>query len=193
MATHSISVAETNTQGRKRNIFQRGQSHFSCFFFVPGVRCFFPVENFHSGRPKTNFSGFEKGKEKNKTKQNKQKTKTNKQTNKQKKVLSSFCNFSSFHFKFSCFSVSFTLFSLASLFPGRSAEISLGALCPHAYYATANTSQMSEKIHCPHFKHPFQALSHCKSSPTMLVMVRHGNTLNHSSRCFKFITIHSYL
>ena len=51
-------------QGGKRNIFQRGQSHFSWFF--PSVKCFFPVENSHFGTPKTNFSGLksEKGEKK---------------------------------------------------------------------------------------------------------------------------------
>ena len=38
----------------KKNIFQRGQSHFSQFF-PAGVKCFFPVENFRIGTPKTNF------------------------------------------------------------------------------------------------------------------------------------------
>ena len=94
-------------QGRKRNIFQRGQSHFSWFF--PGVKCFFPIENSHFGTPTTNFSGFEKW----------------------KKKTSSFCNFSSFHFQFSTFPFSisffsspFPLFFFLPLFPGRSAEIS---------------------------------------------------------------------
>ena len=45
-------------QGRKRNIFQRGQSHFLDFF--PGVKCFFPVENSHFGGPKKKFHWFEK-------------------------------------------------------------------------------------------------------------------------------------
>ena len=49
---------------RKRIIFQRGPNNFS------GVKCFFPVENSHFRRPKTNFSGFEKWKtKKQKTKQ----------------------------------------------------------------------------------------------------------------------------
>ena len=38
--------------------FLRGKVIFPDFF--PGVKCFFPVENFHFVRPKTNFSGFEK-------------------------------------------------------------------------------------------------------------------------------------
>ena len=42
-------------QGHKRNIFQRGQSHFPDFF--PSVKCFFPVENSHFGRPTRNFIG----------------------------------------------------------------------------------------------------------------------------------------
>ena len=60
----------TGVQGRKRNVFQRGQSHSS---FFPGVKCFFPVENSHFGRPKTNFSGFEKWKAKKKKKKEKKK------------------------------------------------------------------------------------------------------------------------
>ena len=47
-------------QWRKRNIFQRGQSHISQFFLA--WNCFFPVENFHFGTPQTNFSGFKKKK-----------------------------------------------------------------------------------------------------------------------------------
>ena len=46
------SVCERSLQRGKRNIFQRGQSHFSWFF--PGVKCFFPVKNSHFGRHKTN-------------------------------------------------------------------------------------------------------------------------------------------
>ena len=46
-----------------RGIFFRGGQSHSIF---PGVKCFFPVENSHFGRPKTNFSGFEKWKEKKK-------------------------------------------------------------------------------------------------------------------------------
>ena len=98
------------------------------------LKCFFPVENSHFGRPKTNFSGFEKWKVKNKKK-------------KKKKIPPHFVN-SPFHFQFSTFPFStfpflifllfFSIFLfLASLFiPGRSAEISRwemsGALCPPA-------------------------------------------------------------
>ena len=53
-------------QGRNRHVFLRGQSHFSWFF--PGVKCFFPVENSHFGRPKTNFCCFQKWKAKKKKK-----------------------------------------------------------------------------------------------------------------------------
>ena len=61
------------------------------------MKCFFQVDNSHFGRPKTNFSDFQKVKsKKNKTKQNKNKNKT-----KQKKtVLSSFRHFTSLDFKF---------------------------------------------------------------------------------------------
>ena len=59
-------------QGRKRNIFQRGKVIFVGFFFFfsssfffpfSSVKRFFLVENSHFGRPKTNFTGFEKWKE----------------------------------------------------------------------------------------------------------------------------------
>ena len=91
--------------------FLRGQSNFSWFF--PCVKCFFPVENFHFGRPKTNFSGFEKWERKKKKKK--------------KRVLSSFCNFSTF--PFTIFLLFFSIFHTFSFFPclffpGRSAEIS---------------------------------------------------------------------
>ena len=36
--------------------------------FFPGVKCFFPVENSHFGRPKTNFRRFQKWKKKKKKK-----------------------------------------------------------------------------------------------------------------------------
>ena len=95
-----------------------------------------PVANFHFGRPKTNFSHFEKWKAKKK---------------KKKEVLSSFCNFPFFHFQFSTFL--FTIFLLffsishppfpCLFFPGRSAKISwseVSGLCPPACYATACAS-----------------------------------------------------
>ena len=123
----------------KRNIFQRGQSHFSWSF--PGMKCFFPVENSHFGRPETNFSGFEKWK-------------AQKQKQKRKKVLSSFwfCNFSLFLLPFSIFITfpfsSFLFFFLLHFpffpclfFSERSAEISRseasGGSAPPACYATA--------------------------------------------------------
>ena len=126
-------------QGHNRNIFLRGQSNFSWFFF-PGVKCFFPVENFHFRRPKTNFSGFEKWKAKKKNKKKKKKG-----------VLSS--NFSNFHFQFSTFP--FTIFLLffsiftpfpffpCLFFPARSAKISRSEVsgtlppCRPTCYATA--------------------------------------------------------
>ena len=83
-------------RGVRGKFFRGGKIIFPDFF--PGVKCFFPVENFHSGRPKTNFSGFEKWKAK-------------------KKVFFSFCNFSSFHFQFSTFPFPiFLLFFLHFLF-----------------------------------------------------------------------------
>ena len=96
-----------------RGIFFRGGKVIFPDFF-PGVKCFFPSENSHFGRPKTNFSHFEKW-----------------QASTKKKVLSSFCNFSSFHFQYSTFPFSIFLlfcsifpFFLCLSFPGRSAEIS---------------------------------------------------------------------
>ena len=54
-----------------RGIFFRGAKSLFLIFF-PGVRwVFFPVENSHFCRPKTNFSGFEKWKQKKKKNQNK--------------------------------------------------------------------------------------------------------------------------
>ena len=73
-------------QGRNRKIFLRGQSHFSWFF--PGVKCFFLVENFHFGSPKTNFRRFEKWKAKKKKKK------------KKKGSSPHFRTFSYFHFQF---------------------------------------------------------------------------------------------
>ena len=78
MLTHPLQVLlpplpwvgawlETAIQGRNRHIFLRGQSHFPWFFF-PGVKCFFPAENSHFGRPKTNFRRFQKWKAKKKKK-----------------------------------------------------------------------------------------------------------------------------
>ena len=100
--------------------FLRGQSQCSWFF----SRCemLFPGRNFYFGRPKTNFSGFQKWEKK-------------------KKVLSSFCNFYTFHFQYPIFPFTiFLLFSIFTPFPifpclffPRS-EVSgaraLGALCP---------------------------------------------------------------
>ena len=78
--------------------------------FFPGVKCFFPVENFRFGRP--------------------MKSEKQKKKKKKKKGLSSFANFPSFHFQLSTFLfiipsflLHFPLFSL-SLFPDRSAKIS---------------------------------------------------------------------
>ena len=44
--------------------FRGGKVNFPIFF--PGVKCFFLVENYHFGRPKTDFSGFERWKAKKK-------------------------------------------------------------------------------------------------------------------------------
>ena len=129
---------ERSAQGWK--IFLRGQCHFSWFF--PGVKYFFPVENFHFGSPKTNFSGFEKWKVKTKTKKQ-----TEQKKKRKKKVLCSFwtffhLQFSIFHLPFSIFLLfsPFSIFFLCSFFPvGQHkfprSKVFWGALCP-ACYAT---------------------------------------------------------
>ena len=66
--------------GAYKKYFSEGAKSFFLIFFQ-GVKCFFPVENSHCGKPKTNFNGFEKWKAKKKKTTKKQ---TNKQTNKQK-------------------------------------------------------------------------------------------------------------
>ena len=53
-------------QERNRHIFLRGKVIFPDFF--PGVKCFFPVENSHFDRPKTNFRRYQKWKAKKKKK-----------------------------------------------------------------------------------------------------------------------------
>ena len=109
-----------------RKFFWGGQSHFSWFF--PGVKCFFPVENFHFGRPKTNCSGFEKWEEQGKKR-------------KKKRSSPHFVIFPPSIFNFTIFLLFFSIvtpfpFFPCLLFPGRSAEISWsevclwGALCP---------------------------------------------------------------
>ena len=92
--------------------------------FFPGVKCFFPVENSHFGRPKTNFHRFQKWKAKKKKK-------------KKKKVVTSFSNvfllpFPIFHLFFSIFTP-FPFFPCL-FFPDTSAKISRsevsGGHCP---------------------------------------------------------------
>ena len=56
-------MSHINIRGVTGTFFWRAKS-FSWFF--PGVKCFFPVENSHFGRPKTNFHRFQKWKEKKK-------------------------------------------------------------------------------------------------------------------------------
>ena len=67
--------------------------------YFPSVKCFFPVENSHFGRPKPNIHHFQKWEK--------------------KKVLTSFYNFSFFHFQFSTFPFTIFLlfFSIFSPFP----------------------------------------------------------------------------
>ena len=115
-------------QEHKQNIFQRGKAIFPDFF--PSVKCFFPVENSHFGRPKTIFR-FWKWKARNKT--NKQKTKK-----KKKRSSPHFVSFSPsvFNFPPSLYWFSFfsAPFSLAPLFlVGQQkfpSQKSRRALCP---------------------------------------------------------------
>ena len=58
-----IWYLEMEDGGITERIFRGGQSHFFRIFF-PGVKCFFPIGNFHFGRHKTNFGHFEKWKKK---------------------------------------------------------------------------------------------------------------------------------
>ena len=112
-------------QGCNRHSFLRGQSHFSWFF--PGVKCFFPVENFPFWQPTQNkFLLFSKVKK--------------------KKVLTSFrafptsiSNFEPSLYNFPSFLLNFYPFPLFSfpIFPDTSAKISRSeisgeALCPPA-------------------------------------------------------------
>ena len=110
-------------------IYSEGASHFSWFF--PRHEMLHPVKNFHFGRPKTIFYGFEKWKEKKKKKK------------KKKKVLYSFVTFplSIFNFPPSLLHFFLLLFSifpffLASFFPVVQQKFpdqkSRGALCPLA-------------------------------------------------------------
>ena len=110
-------ISLTCLQGCNRKIFLRGQSHFPDFF--PDVKCFFLVENFHFGTPKTNL--------------------------KKRGVLSSFWKFSLYPFSifhlpfynFPSFLLHFPPFQFfpCLFFPGRSAEISRsevsGGTAPH--------------------------------------------------------------
>ena len=112
-------VLTNDSQGRNRKILLRGQSHFSLFF--PDVKCFFPVENFHFGWPKTNFSEKWKAKQ---TKQNikTKKKQTNKQTNKNKTKKKSSPHFvtfplSIFNFPPSLLQFSFFSSQFSHLFP----------------------------------------------------------------------------
>ena len=104
--------------------FSEGAKSFFLIFF-PGVKCFFPVENSHFGRPKTNLRRF-------------QNWKANKQKKKKKKKSSTlFITFPTTIFNFPSFLLNFHPFSLFSWpffpryvsknFPIRSLW---GALCP---------------------------------------------------------------
>ena len=96
-STLCASIIIFPTRGITGKFIWVGKVIFPDFF--PSVKCSFPLENFHFGRTKTNFSHFEKWKAKKKKK-------------KKKKI--SFCNSSSFHFKF--FTFSFSIFLLFTPF-----------------------------------------------------------------------------
>ena len=114
-------MAKTTTPRGVRGIcFRGGKVIFpDCFL---GVKCFLPVQISHFGRPKTNFSGFEKWKAK------------------RKKKWSSHPSF----FRFSFFFLHFPFF-LASLFPVSQqkfpSEKCQGALWPPGCDATAPTTR----------------------------------------------------
>ena len=124
--------------------------------FFPGVKCFFPVESSHFGRPKTNFRRFQKWKQKkNKTKQKKKK---------KKRSLplfmtfpTSISNFPPSLFPFSFFSPQFSplfpfypylFFSryITKNFPVRSLWGGHSAPLPPACYATEGGAHWG----CPH-------------------------------------------
>ena len=150
---------------------------------------FFPVEHFHFGRPKTNFSGFEK---------------------REKKVPTSFGNFSSFHFQFSTFPFTtfllffsiftpFFLFSLP-LSPGRSAEISPvrslgGALCLLRCYATDLRPRKKRKKRKEKKKKKKKGLSH-KPAPIIRPIWTHFCRIalrTEPNFCFVFIYLFLFL
>ena len=118
--------------------FWGGKVNFPDFF--PGVKCFFPIENSHFGRPKTNFCRFQKWKAKKK----------------KKKVLTSFSDvfllpFPIFHLFFSIFTP-FPFFPCL-FFPDTSAKISRSeasgghsAPLPPACYATGPKQVMKVSI-----------------------------------------------
>ena len=99
-------VVTVGCRGVRGIFFQRGQRHFSWFF--PAVKCFFPVENSHFDRPKTNFSGFEKWKAKKKKKKKGSSTHF---------VTSPFFKISTSPFSIFLLFCSIFPFFLASLFP----------------------------------------------------------------------------
>ena len=123
---------------------RRRQSHFPDFF--PSVKFFSPVENFHFGRPKTSFGGFEKWKAKKKKKKKRKRKRKEKKKEKSSPHFPPFIslsNFSSFHFQFSIFPFTIFLlffsiflpFFLASFFPVGQQKFPGqkflgGALCP---------------------------------------------------------------
>ena len=121
--------AELLHRGVTGNFFWWGKVIFPDFF--PDVKCFFPVGNFHFGRPKTNCGHFVKWKAK-----------------KKKKSSPHFETFPSFHFQFSIFllfSSNFPPFSFfpCLFFPGGWQEISpsevFGGHSAPTCYATAST------------------------------------------------------
>ena len=130
--------------GAYQENFSEGAKSFFLIFF-PAWDALFPVENFHFGTPKTNFSHFQKRKAKKKKKKKKKRSSPHfaifienwkaKKKNKQTKGL-----FPPSIFNFPSFLLPFSIFSFP-LFPGRSAgisqsEVSGGHSAPPACYTT---------------------------------------------------------
>ena len=130
----------------KRNIFQRGQSPFPDFFPL-AWNAFLPVENFHFGRPETNFSCF----------------KTRKVE--KKGPLPIFTIFILFPISFQFSTFPFTIFLL--LFPIY--PIFLASLIPVGYASESGTVITLFPTSCRECKACFSQLSHFLSMSDTLV------------------------
>ena len=101
---HNSKIPLFASRGVTGIFFKGGKVIFLDFF--PNLKCFFRVENSHFGRPKTNFSGFEKWKAK------KKKKKKNKSSPHFVTFPPSIFNFPPFLFWFSFFPSPFSFVSL---------------------------------------------------------------------------------